>query len=158
MPKSLSPIPEGVAITEAKGIITIFFRLAWQALVDSFQIVPTLAGEPDLAKLGQTAALVTTKLYTTLSAAMYRVNYALLRTIADGVSSSATVTIGWTQNGVARTEAEVALTEAAGLSQQSLSKPIFADAVTDITIAIAYASNTPNKMTYDLHAAVEQFA
>ncbi len=132
MPRSLSPIPPGVAITDGKGIITIFFRLAWQLLVDGFQITPTIGTPVD--EVGLTAAFPTTALHTTLVGGPHRVNYSLVRTVDDGAASSGTVTIAWTQNGVPRSETAAALTEAAGLSVQGLSRPIFADVNSTITI------------------------
>jgi hypothetical protein len=158
MPNAIAPIFESTWITKAGGPITEFFRLRWEEIRTALSRTPTVAGEPDLAKTNQSAAIATATLYTTVAGALYRVSYALLRTIDDGVSSSLTVTIGWTQNGVPKTATFAALTEAAGLSEQSLTKPIYCDGATNITIAVAYASNTPAKMHFDLHAAVEQLA
>lgn len=154
MANPLSPIPAGTAITDGKGIITIFFRLAWQLLLDNLQTTPTAA---TLDLTGQTARIVTRTLLATTNGGQYRVNYSLQRTVDDGVSSSLQVTVGWTQSGSPQTEVEAALTEAAGISHQGLSRPIFADANTPITIAVAYASNTPAKATFDLHANAEFF-
>jgi hypothetical protein len=156
LPRSLVPIPPGVAIVEPRtGSISIFFRLAWQLLVDSFQITPTVDA---LDKTNQSAALVTTTLHLSTSGGRHDVHYSIVRTVNDGVSSSAQVTIGWVQNGVAKTFVATALTEASGLSYQGQAVPIFVDVNSAITIAVGYASNTPNAMHYECHADVEQKA
>lgn len=155
MPSSLSPIYVGNQITDKNGGATLLLILRWQELINGFQRAPTIAA---FDKTGQTAAIVTSQLAIPKSGGLYRVNYALTRTVDDGTSSSAQVTIGWTQNGLAKTEPETALTEASGLSFQGVSRPFWVDPNAPITIAVAYLSNTPNKMTYDLHAVVEQFS
>lgn len=159
MPFSIAPIFTGTTITDKMGRITDFFRFRWEEVRSLASVVPTVFGEPmPTTFLAQTAAIVTTTLYTTQTGAQFTVNYALNRSVNDGVASSLTVTISWTQRGTPKSFVAAALTEADGLSEQSLAKPIYADGSTPITIAVAYSSNTPNKATYDLHASVEQKA
>lgn len=156
MPQSLAPIPQGVAIVEPKGgSITEFFRLRWQSLVDGFQISPDVAA---IALAGKTAAIAAASAFLTKSAGWYRVSYYMRKTVADGVSSSLTVTLGWTESGVPLTEAGAALATDTTSAQQSGSKSFWADAGVDLTYAVAYASNTPNKMTYRIDVLVEQLA
>lgn len=155
MPRSLSPIPAGMAITDREGTITVFFRLAWQLLVDGFQITPDLAAFDATA---QSAAIATTTLADATAGGQYRINTSLTRTITDGVSSSAAITIGFSQGGVARTVVLAALTEASGLAYQGASTPIYADANSAITVAMSYASNTAAKAKFDLHVTAEQMA
>src|SRR2546425_9052987 len=108
MPQTLAPIPSGVQIVDPReGAITDFYRLRWQQLIDGFTRVGTVA---TLSKDGQTAALTTTAVYTTKATGRYRLNWYLRKTVADGVSSSLTVTWGWTESGNPLTEAEAALT------------------------------------------------
>lgn len=152
MPKSLGLIPQGVVIVDKDGAITDFFRLRWEELRSGFQTSPTAAA---LQKIGQTAALATTALLTTKSAGLYRISWYLRRTVNDGVSSSATVTLGWQESGVPLTEAQTPVTEA-GTAEQSGSKLVWADGATDLSIAVAYASNTPGLMAYRLDTSVEQ--
>lgn len=152
MPRSLSPIPVGAQITDGHGIISLFYRLLWQALVDSFQISPTVAA---LDSTGLSAALITTTLYLALTGGMFRVNTTLTRTIDDGAASAGTITIGFTQGGVAKTVVLAPLTEAAGLSFQGVTVPVYADANTAITVAMAYASTTPAAAHFDFHATAE---
>ena len=127
----------------------------WQALRDSMVRTPT---EARINGSGQTAALATTTIRTTLIQADYEVSYYIRKTAADGVSSSLTVTLSWTENGVAQTRAFAALTTDTTAANQSAVIPILADATTDITIAISYASNTPNAMTYLYRAGVQRLA
>lgn len=156
MPRSLSPIPAGVAITEPNtGIITIFFRLAWQLLVDGFQITPTRAAQ-DLTN--QSAAVVTATLFTPEGAGTFRFSYALAKTIADGVSSSTQVTIGWTENGVAKTHVFAAFVTDSVIAVDAGTWLLHADGNAPITWAVVYASNTPNRMTFDVHPVLEQMA
>jgi hypothetical protein len=152
MARTLGAIPADSAIVEADGTVTTFFRLLWETLRTTFQNVGTVAS---VRKADQTAALVTASAYTTQAEALYRVSWYLRKTIADGVNSSLTITLGWTNRAVALTEAGAALVTDSVLAQQSGSKVVRADAASDLTYAVAYASNTPAKMTYDLDVSVE---
>ena len=122
---------------------------------DSMVRTPT---EARISDSGQTAALATTTIRTTTLQADYEVGYYIQKTTADGVSSSLTVTLGWTANGVAQTRAFAALATDTTGANQSAVIPILADAATDITIAIAYASNTPGTMVYLYRASVKRLA
>lgn len=154
MSRSLAPIPSGVQIVDKAGAITDFFRLRWQQLIDGFQASP-LAGSTQ--KLNQSAALGTTAIYTTKAAGLYRISYYLRKTVIDGVSSSLTPTIGWIESGIGLTEAQPAIAnDSVTTGQGSGSQTKWVDQQTDITIAIAYASNTPGTMKWRLDAAVEQ--
>lgn len=153
MARALSAIPVGSQIVDKAGAITIFFRFRWQQLIDSFAQSPVVG---QIQKPGQTAALGATAIYTTKSAGWYRVSFYMRKTVIDGVSSSLTATMSWTETGVPLTETGAALATDAVSAQQTGEKTVWADGATDITIAIAYASNTPNRMTYRLDASVEQ--
>lgn len=154
MPKSLAPIPAGVAITDGEGRLTEFFLLRWEELRLGFQLTPTVAHvvspSPD-----PTAAIVTTSAFTTLTSGLYRVSYYLRKTVADGVSSSLTFTWGWTESGVPLTDADPALTTDTTGAVKSGSRVLRADASGSLTFAIGYASNTPNRMAYLYNVAVE---
>jgi hypothetical protein len=150
----LAPIPLGTRIVDQNGGITLFFRQLWQQLIDLFGKTSNLA---QLARRGQTAALAAIAIATTETAALYRVSFWIHKTVADGVSSSLTVTLGWTSNGVPLTQTFAALALDSTTAQQSGSVVVQADAFSDVTIAIAYASGTPGHMTYEAYAVVEQF-
>lgn len=156
MPQSLEPIPVGTPISDAQGRITTFFRLRWQTLIDGFQVSATKAV---LNLTGQSAALVTTALQTTASAGPYRVSFGIRKTTIDGVSSSLQVTLGWTQDSVPLTETFAAVTaDSVTIGKQNDARCVWADALTDLTIAVAYASNTPGQMKYRVDVTVEQLA
>ena len=94
MAQILSPIPLETPIVDPRtGNISEFFRLRWQELIDNSVRVSTRASA---SHIGKTAAVGTTTLYTTVAAGMYRLSAFLLKTIADGVNSSLTVTVGFT--------------------------------------------------------------
>lgn len=152
MPQSLAPIPAGVAIVDETGAITDFYRLLWQSLINGFINSATIAA---VSLSDRTTAKATTAAYTTVNAGVYRVSFAMHKTIADGVSSSLTMTIGWLRNGIALSQAFAALTTDTTAAQQNGSVLVYADANTDITYAISYASNTPNLMTYEANVVTE---
>lgn len=157
MARNLSPIPGGTVIVDKTGGITDFFRLRWEELRSAFSSTPA-AGSVQFGPPGSvalSAALPTTVVFTAKIAGLYRISYYLRKLTADGVSSALTATVGWTETGVAQSESEAAVTVDAVTAQQSGSKVVWADANTDLTIAVAYASNTPAAMTYRVDAAVE---
>lgn len=154
MTRSLSPIPTFAPIVDTQGQITTFFRLLWQALIGGWAQVPTAA--TPIAKTGQSASIVTSTLLATPAAGLYRVSWYLRKTVADGVASSLTMTIGWTDSGVSLTKSGSALTTDSTTAEQDGAFTVYADAASDLTYAVAYASNTPGKMTYDVRVSVEQ--
>lgn len=156
MPRTLPPIPLGVPIVVKDpvfGAITEFYRLQWQNLIDGNTLTPNVA----LASLltPQTAAIPTTSAFVTATGGLYRVAYYLRKTVADGVSSSLQMTVGFVDHGGALTEVFPALTTDTASAHQSGSVLIWADATSTISYAIAYASNTPAKMTYNAYVTVE---
>jgi hypothetical protein len=153
MPRALSPIPQTTPIVDQARSITDFFRYRWQELIDGFGSAP-LAGSINAS--GQTAALATATVVTTTSAGLYRLNYTLVKTVADGVSSSLQVTASWVSGGLTLTHTFSALTTDSIGAEQGAVYPMACDAASTITVAIAYASNTANKMTYAYVAAAER--
>ena len=155
MPQSLPPLPETQAIVSTTGMPTDLFRLCWNVLRDSMTRTPT---EARISGSAQTATLAATTIRTTIMQAVYEVGYYIRKTTADGVSSSLTVTLAWTENGVAQARVFAALTTDTTAANQSDVIPILADQATAITIAIAYASNTPGQMVYRYEAVVKRLA
>src|SRR6185436_17705228 len=150
MPRALPPIPANTPIADPKdGTITTFMRMRWQQLVDGWAesgSVETLT--PVLAK---TAALVTTSVFTVFGTGDYRVTWYLRKTRADGVASSATVTIGFVDvDSQALTYTGPALTLDTVAAWQSETKEVRCINSSDITVAVAYSSTTPGQMRYDL--------
>lgn len=156
MPNILPPIPVSVAIANPKdGTMTFFFRQIWELLRVGFQQAPTVAA---IELTDQSAAVVTSLAYLAVAGGEYRVTARLRKTIPDGVSSSLTVTIGWLDGGVAQTKAFSALTTDSIVANQSDDVTVHADPASQITYAIAYASNTPAKMHYNAAILTEQMA
>lgn len=156
MPQSLSPIPIGTPIVDpADGTITVFFRQAWELIQNAFLLVPTLVVT---AALTQGASITTTALVTAPGAGLYRVSYYLRKTVADGVSSSLTFTWGWTEGGTPLTASAAALTTDTSSANQQGSILVQSDTSADLTYAVAYVSNTPGQMKYDVHVVVERLA
>lgn len=156
MPKTLDAIPADAAIVQKNGVISIFFRLRWEVLRTLATLAATLAVVR--SSLTQAAAVVTTAAWTTKSGGQYRVTWYIRKTAADGVSSSLTVTIGAVDTGVAVAFVGAALTTDSVVAVQSGSVIVEADISTDLTFAIAYASNTPGAMKFRYTIVVEQMA
>lgn len=105
---------------------------------------------------GQNASIGATPAYTTQSAGYYRVSvYARVMTAAV-TSSSLTVTIDWTDGGIAVTKSAAAIT---GNTTASEIDPfvflIRADQATAINYSTTYASNGAGEMQYRLTVVVE---
>lgn len=155
-PQALSPIPLAVPIVEKDGAITAFFRLRWQELIGGFTVVPTKANTQVAS--GRTSALATTTIFTTTAAGMYRVVVYLEKTVAGGVSSSLTPTIGWTRGGLPLSKTFAAFTTDAAGANESFVHEFQADANTAITLAVAYASNAAATMTWSGWSTAELMA
>ena len=155
MPRFLPAIPSEVTIVDNLGRITTFFRLQWQALIDSSIYSPNVSVT---TKENQTDQLPIANAYVTKNAAWYRINYSLHKTIADGVSSSLIMTIGWTDHGFTLSHVFTPLSLDTIAAEQSGSILVYADADSAITFAVAYASHTANKMAYSAGVIVEIMA
>lgn len=152
MARSLAPIPADAPITNKTGSVTDFFRLRWQQLLDGFAQSPTVG---NIRRTAQTALIASTVVYTTRAEGLYRVSFVMKKTIADGVSSSLTMTLAWVRGAVGCSEVGTALATDTTAAQQNGSIFVRADALTDLTFSIAYASNTPAKMTYEVDVVAE---
>lgn len=105
---------------------------------------------------GQAAAIGATPVpLPVLSAGMYRIAYYARITTPASVSSSLTVTIGWTEGGVALTLAGPALTGNVATSVQSGEIVVRIDRASAITYATTYATSGTD-MQYSLDICVEQ--
>lgn len=154
MPQTLDDIKAGMQIVSGKGVITTLFRLRWTRLQALLGLAP-VAG--NISGTGLTAALATTNVYVTKVDGIYRVNVFLRKSVADGVSSRLTATIGWTDpDGTAITEQEADLNTDTIFANQSTTKLIRCKANSAITLGVTYASNTAAKMTWEYDAVAEQ--
>lgn len=91
-----------------------------------------------------------------LSAGTYRITYYARVTTIDGVSSSLTVTLGWTEDALALSLSGPAMAADSISAPQSGSIMVTIDQNSALTIATTYASNTPNQMRYKLEFLIEQ--
>lgn len=76
-------------------------------------------------------------------------------TVAAAVSSSLTVTFGWTESGVSLTLSGPAMNGNSVTTVQSGVVPVFIDANTPLTYATTYASNAAGQMKYRLRVRVQ---
>ena len=103
-------------------------------------------------------AILTTTLWPTTTAGLYRITWYARITRAATVSSSLTLTLGWTDNTVALTSAQTAITGNTTSTFQSGTLTVNADRLTNLTYAAAYASVGATSMQYSLQIAVEGLA
>lgn len=128
----------------------------WQrwlsSLVVAVNACPSIIGSVGVSSA--TAAVVTTAIPApAISAGLYRLTYATRKTVV-GATSIVTVTLGWTDAGVACTKTFAAFTTNAVNVTDSGTWMINADANTTITYAIAYGS-TGTALTYDFELTLE---
>lgn len=161
MSLALAPIASAAEIIEKDpqtgkmlGTISVFFRQWLLSLIDRLQkavYLPTAA----IQKTNQHAAIGTAIAYTVAVGGIYRISYAIRKVVADGVSSSLTVTLGWVHRGASLSLSGAALTADSTTAFQSGTTLAHVDASSNITYAVAYASNTPDQMQYDVDVTVE---
>lgn len=109
-----------------------------------------------LQRTSAEAALTTTALdVLDGEASLVRVSWVLRVTRAATVSSSAQVTIGWTDGGQAMTSVAAAVTGNTVTSGQQGSIVVRRDARTDVTVALAYSSTGATTMQYDFDVITE---
>lgn len=154
MPPSTTIIPLETPITQKQGVITLFFRQAYEQLRQAVLYVSTLGN--GYTASGLTAALSSAALQTTTVGGLYRVTYYMRKTVADGVSSSLTFTWHWTENGVPLSDSDAALTTDTTGAVKSGTRLFYCDSSVGITFDVAYASNTQAKMTYEIWVRIEQ--
>lgn len=107
---------------------------------------------------GQTAAIATTAISTqSLSAGLYRVSYSLRISQAAGTSSSATLTLSWTNGAsVSCSQSFAAVTGNTTSTQQNGVVVIDIAAASSVSYAVAYASVGVPSMSYALDVRLEQ--
>lgn len=146
----IAPIPVKEELTDGRWMQHRWVK--W--LLELITVVQKMAALPFTeTQTGKTAA--TTSTYTVTGAGLHRLSYTARVTTAAGTSSSVTVTVGWTDGGVACTQAFVPMTGNTTATTQSGSVLINADQATAVTCSTVYASNPASAMTYTLAFAVE---
>lgn len=91
-----------------------------------------------------------------LGAGTYRITYEARVTTIDGVASSLTVSLGWTEDGIALQLSGTPMVADSVSAPQSGSITVTIDDNTSLTYSTTYASTTPNKMRYKIGFTVEQ--
>lgn len=133
------------------GDWTRWIQPFWSRVAAAIQSVGRTVSVTD-----QSAAIATTTLYTVTQAGTYRVSWYLRVTVADGVSSSAQLTLTWREGSHTSTKTFTALTGDTTSTYDAAVWPFYADSGTTVSYAVAYASNTPLTMRYRLTVATEQ--
>lgn len=105
----------------------------------------------------QSAAIVTTVIPTgELNTSLYRISWYLRISQAASTSSSAQLTFGWTDDGVAITSSAAAVNGNTTGTVQSGSLFVASDFKKDLTYAVAYTSVGATPMKFKLSITVEE--
>jgi hypothetical protein len=157
MSAQLELIPNDAALVDQEGKLT----RRWYIWLFNFWLhVKTLVGVIGAvySKTNQTATIAAATIASITQAGIYRVSYYIRVTTIPTTSFSLTVTIGWRDGAVTKSQAFAALTGAPGAlatAFQSGSLPIRCDSGTLVTISIAYASVGATSMVFGVDAPVE---
>lgn len=161
---NLFPLDTQVAIVEVlkdgktNGKVTFNFLQRWNDLTQRVEQAAYRVGNP-VSLAQQNASIGATPLGSAaLGAGLYRVSWYARITTPDGVSSSLTVTVGWTEGGVSLSLSGTAITGDAVTSVQSGIALLNIDNGSPITYATTYVSNTPGQMEYELVLTLERVA
>lgn len=144
------------ATPQANGYLSDVWYRWLSALVTRVLACLLRIDASNASKSNQSAAISATTLITPSQTGIYVVVWYLRITTADGVSSSATVTVSWKDAGNACSKVFPAITGNTITTSDSgiaICKP---DAAQPIQYSVAYASNTPAQMHYALTLAVVQ--
>jgi hypothetical protein len=106
----------------------------------------------------QTASIAATAFSTTIGAGLYRVTWFAHVVQAATTSSSLTVTMGFTDGGIACSQTGPAMTGNTVFTTQSGTLMVRCDQATPLTYATTYASTGATPMKYNLDLVVEQLA
>lgn len=152
---ALPPVPFRNAITSLPKLFVTDEWLRWLTVV----LTAISAAAQKVGTVGLTAqgaAIVTTAIPTPrLSAGLYRVTCYARITRAATISSSLTVTISWTDGGIACSQSFAAVAGNTTATSQSGSLLVRVDEATTISYATAYASSGATSMLYQLDVRVE---
>ncbi len=154
------------AFDESKSVIAAWLTprvwVQWfQQLVQSINLMPQLTsmGQSSVSLSAQFASIPAVAMGATNSAGLYRITRYAQVTQAATVNSSLIITIGWTYNGQALTNATTAMvgnTLTTHTLETETSIAFLVDEGTNITYATTYASVGATPMKYALGIRVEQ--
>lgn len=149
-PPLISPIAEGRR--ELMQSDWQKYMLAQSAVIVN---TPTLF-EVSIALTNQNASIATTNIpLPALTEGDYVFSYYARITTIDGVSSSLTVHLGWTEGAISLSLSGADMTGNSPTTVQSGTIPVFIDAATPLTYSTTYVSNTPGAMKYELRIKVQ---
>jgi len=151
---SLPSIPYESPVTDGQFLSSDYYQYLF-ALQGRAESASSLLSTP-VELTNQSATIATTAIpLPALTAGLYVMRYYARITVADGVSSSLTVTLGWTESAQALTFSGAAMTGDTVTTVQSNTIMVQVDANTSLRYSTVYASNTPAKMRYRLSVTVE---
>jgi hypothetical protein len=153
----LPPIPWKVPIAETFGAL-LTGRANWGAWFLALHNAVDAAAQRTGHALGlttQAASLAATTLVPVPATGLYRITYYARITRAATTSSSLTVTVRWTDGGIAVARSGAAITGNTTATVQADSLLVQADQGTLLTIETTYASVGATTMQYALSARVE---
>lgn len=110
----------------------------------------------ELNRPTQTAAIATAMLVKVTQTATYRVSTYLRITTPGTVSSSATLTLTWTDGGVVCTKTFAAVTGNTTATTDTQTITVHADGGTNLSYAVAYASVGATSMIFRIDLVAEQ--
>jgi hypothetical protein len=153
------PIKDGIAQSPIRGRDGLPLTEPWEKWLNQLTLAigsaPLRRGSVSLS--AQSASIGATAIPAgALAAGTYRVSYYARVTTAAATSSSLTVTLAWTDGGVAQSAAGAAMTGNSTTTNQTGSVLISVDAGSSITYETTYASNGAGEMRYALTVLVEQ--
>jgi hypothetical protein len=153
---NIEPFPSNDIIVKRSG-------KAADALVDwidrnlqpRLQATPQVG--PDAARIadGNAAVVAPTPIGAEQSAGLYRFTYYAEVLVPDGVSSSLQLTITWTHNGKTLQRVYPAMTGDTIVTSQGIVDAVEIDGGSTVSYSLAYASNTPGSMHYQIAIALE---
>lgn len=153
----LAFFPVRDALVMQRGIVTPSWRDALTRVWQRLNSVPVLVLHSQQAALGA-AISPATVLAVLPETGLYRVTWYARVSRAATSSSSLQLTVGWTDGGVACTQAGAALTGNTTATCESVSLVVAADVATNLTLAVAYTSSGATSMQYNYVVLVEQLA
>lgn len=147
--------PLNDVVIDKTGRLTDLWRQWFGRLPATLGAIPSILNVVNLS--GQSASLAATDFSnTSLLAGIYRASYRVQITQAAGVSSSLTVSILWTDGGVAQTATGAAIVGNTVTTGQSDFALIRVDAGTAVQYSAVYASVGVPGMTYTFTASLEK--
>lgn len=157
MSAPLDLIPEDEKLLGSEGKIGRRWYLWLFAIWSRLRACVAIVGSV-YTKSNQTASIATATIATVVYAGWYRASYYIRVTTIPTTSFSLTVTLGWREGSVTKSQTFTALTGAPGTlatAFQTDSITVRADSGTVITIAVAYASVGATAAVFTVDAPVE---